>query len=73
MVGKHTAEEAWDELNRNHASQSRSRVMELQAHLNNQKKGTLPLETHIQTFRTVGDEMAVSGCKVEEGNLMYSI
>ena len=56
-VGKETAKEAWNELIKNHASESRSRIIELQARLHNSQKGMTNLDEYIQYLRTIADNL----------------
>ena len=59
LVGKTTAREAWQAINRNFAGKSKSRIMELQTRLHNLRKDTLSVDDYVQLVRSIGDELRV--------------
>lgn len=73
VVGKETAKAAWDAINRNFTGRSRSRVMELQTNLHNLRKGTMSVETYVQSIRTLGDELRTCGSPMEPNDLTLAL
>ena len=73
VVGQKTAKDAWEALNNNYSSRSKSRIMNLQGRLHNTKKGNMSLESYIQIMRTIGDELQACGHNIEESDLTYAI
>ena len=73
LVGKTTAREAWQAINRNFAGKSKSRIMELQTRLHNLQKDTLSVDDYVQLVRSIGDELRVSGSILNEHDLTFAL
>ena len=73
LVGKNTAREAWEAINRNFAGKSKSRIMELQTRLHNLRKDTMTVDDYVQLVRSLGDELRVSGSMMNEHDLTFAL
>ena len=73
IVGKKTAKDAWEALNNNYSSRSKSRIMNLQGRLHNIKKENMSLESYIQIMRTIGDEFQACEHNIEQSDLTCAI
>ena len=73
LVGKNTAREAWEAINRNFAGKSKSRIMELQTRLHNLQKDTMMVDDYVQLVRSLGDELRVSGSMMNEHDLTFAL
>ena len=73
LVGKTTAKEAWEAINRNFASKSKSRMMELQTRLHNLQKDTMLVDDYVQLIRSLGDELRVSGSMMNDHDLTFAL
>ena len=47
--------------------------MELLSNRHSQNKGNQSLEIYIQNIHSIGEELSVIGCKIEENNLTYTL
>ena len=63
-VGKKTAKETWETINKQFAARTRSCVMEIQTRTHNYRKGNQPLDTYIHTIQNFGDEIRSCGGKM---------
>ena len=73
LVGKNTAREAWEAINRNFSGKSKSRIMELQTRLHNLRKDTMTVDDYVQLVRSLGDELWVSGSMMNEHDLTFAL
>ena len=73
VVGKTTAKEAWEALNKNYSSSNPSRIMHLHNQLHNSSKGTRSVHEYVQDIRRTCDELAAVGYPVQEGVSIYAL
>ena len=73
LVGKNTAREAWEAINKNLAGKFKSRIMELQTQLHNLRKDTMTVDDYVQLVRSLGDELRVSGSMLNEHDLTFAL
>ena len=72
-MGKTTAKEAWEAINRNFTGKSKTRILELQTRLHNLQKDTMLVDDYVQLVRSLGDELRVSGSMMNEHNLTFAL
>ena len=73
LVGKTTAREAWEAINRNLDGNSKSRIRELQTRLHNLQKDTMSVDDYVKLVRSLGDELRVSGSMMNEHDLTFAL
>ena len=73
VVGKTTAKEAWEALNKNCSSSNPSRIMHLHNRLHNSSKGTRSVHEYEQDIQRTCDELAAVGYPVQEGVSIYAL
>ena len=73
LMGKTTAREAWEAINRNFTGKSKSRIIELQTHLHNLRKDTMCVDDYVQLVCSLGDELRVSGSMMNEHDLTFAL
>ena len=73
VVGKTTAKEAWEALNKHCSSSNPSRIMHLHNRLHNSSKGTCSILEYVQEIRRTCDELAAVGYPVQEGVSIYAL
>lgn len=72
MSGFHSSCEAWLILEKNFASKSRPRVIQIKKELQKFKKGNLSIVDYILKVKTLLDELTIIGCGVSDGEkFMY--
>ena len=73
LMGKPTAREAWEAINRNFAGKSKSRIMELKTQLHYLQKYSMLMDDYVQLVRSLGDELWVSGSMIDEHDLTFAL
>ena len=73
VVGKTTAKEAWEALNKHCSSSNPSRIMHLHNRLHNSSKGTRSIPEYVQEIRRTCDELAAVGYPMQEGVSIYAL